>query len=207
MTLIKQRPLIKYSIVLFVLIGLTNCVGLYGIKTPQPVDQKTILLYSDKYNIPRSDSYELDSTYISFISSFDSTSHKAQKKNHLQPLQALYYDKKGKLQSFQVNCYAGGFPNLKWNRNGIMTSFPPQQQAPLDQIIPLEKHLTFLRPLSPSGKLPTESYDYVVILYWNKFMGRQSERLVQYIQDNSKLATDKKVKIIYANTDNIFARF
>ena len=35
-------------------------------------------------------------------------------------------------------------------------------------------------------------------------MGRQSKRLIHLVQENSLLAGDKKVKIIYANTDNIF---
>lgn len=36
-------------------------------------------------------------------------------------------------------------------------------------------------------------------------MGRQSKRLIGFVQDNVKLATDKRVKIIYVNTDNFFA--
>jgi hypothetical protein len=36
-------------------------------------------------------------------------------------------------------------------------------------------------------------------------MGRQSKRLIHFVQENSKLAKDYKVKIIYVNTDNIFA--
>jgi hypothetical protein len=50
-------------------------------------------------------------------------------KNHWQFLQAVYYDAAGRQQSFHINCYAGGFPNLHWERNGIMAQFPPSQQA------------------------------------------------------------------------------
>ena len=89
-------------------------------------------------------------------------------------------------------------------RNEIMSTFPPKQQAPVDSIVPLEKQMKYLKPLSQTATLSSDSCDYIVIVYWNKFMGRQSKRLIRFIQDNSKLETERKVKIIYANTDNIF---
>lgn len=175
-------------------------------KKTKTVDEKTIGQYAKKYNIPAVDSYELDTTYFTYLFSLDTTKYKSQIKNHFQPLQALYYNNLGQLTSFQVNCYAGGFPNLKWDRNEIMTTFPPKQQAPIDSIVPLETHLKYLQPLSHVEKIQPDDYDYIVIVHWNRFMGRQSERLIRFVQDNSKIETEKKVKIIYANTDNIFAR-
>ncbi len=38
-------------------------------------------------------------------------------------------------------------------------------------------------------------------------MGRQSKRLIHFVQENYKLAKDFNVKIIYVNTDNVFASF
>jgi len=174
-------------------------------KKTKTVDEKTIVRYAKKYNIPVVDSYELDTAYISHLNSLDTTKYKTQIKNHYQPLQALYYDNSGHLKSFQVNCYAGGFPNLKWDRNEIMTTFPPKEQAPVDSIVSVETQLKYLIPLSQTSKLSVDNYDWIVIVYWNRFMGRQSKRLIHFVQDNSKLEKEKKVKIIYANTDNIFA--
>lgn len=168
------------------------------------VDEKTIVSYSEKYNIPIADSYELDTAYLSYLFSLDTTIYKFQIKNHYQPLQALYYDHLGYLKSFQVNCFAGGFPNLKWNRYETMTTFPPKIQAPIDSIISLDTQIKYLKPLSKTSKFTVENYDYIIIVYWNRFMGRQSKRLIHYVQENSKLEKEKKVKIIYANTDNIF---
>ena len=189
--------------------GLTSCssifTGLYEMKKTKTVDEKTIVRYAKKYNIPAVDSYELDTAYFSHLISLDSTKYKTQIKNHYQPLQALYYDKSGRLTSFQVNCYAGGFPNLKWDRNEILTTFPPKQQAPIDSIVSLETQMKYLIPLSQTSKLSNDSYDYIVIVYWNRFMGRQSKRLIKFVQENSKLEKVKKVKIIHVNTDNIFA--
>lgn len=191
------------------IIGLTSCtsifMSLYGMKKTKTVDEKTIARYTTKYNIPAADSYEMDTAYFSYLFSLDTAKYKEQIKNHYQPLQALYYDKSGHLKSFQVNCYAGGFPNLKWDRNERMTTFPPKSQAPLDSLVPVETQLNYLKPLSQTEKFSIERYDYLVIVYWNRFMGRQSKRLIHFVQTNSKLEKEKKVKIIYANTDNLFA--
>ena len=86
----------------------------------------------------------------------------------------------------------------------MTNTFPPKQQAPIDSIVPLETHLKYLKPLSETKTIQTDNYDYIVIVHWNRFMGRQSKRLIRIVQDNSELVTDKKVKIIYANTDNLF---
>jgi len=200
-----NRHLSKLTLITLTFVfGLTGCssifTGLYGIKKTKIVDEKTVVRYAKKYNIPSADNYELDTAYFSYLFSLDTTKYKSQIKNHYQPLQALYYDNSGHLKSFQVNCYAGGFPNLKWDRNEIMTTFPPKQQAPIDSIVSLETQMKYLKP-----KLSTESYDYIVIVYWNRFMGRQSKRLIRFVQKNIKLENEKKVKLIYANTDNIFA--
>lgn len=203
----KRLLLYFISTWIFVL-GLTSCTsilsGLYGIKKVKTIDESTIIKYSKKYNIPANDIYELDTAYLSYLFSLDTAKHKSQIKNHLQPLQALYFDNRGQLISFQVNCYAGGFPNLNWDRNEIMTKFPPKQQAKVDSIINLETQMKYLKPISQLGKVNIETYDYIVIVYWNRFMGRQSKRLIRLVQNNSKLETGKKVKIIYANNDNIF---
>lgn len=189
--------------------GLTSCTtiltSIYGIKNIEAVDEQTIFRYAEKYNIPSTDIYEVDTAYISHLFSLDTTQYEEEIKNHYQPLQALYYNNSGHLQSFQVNCFAGGFPNLKWNRNETMTTFPPKQQAPVDSILPLDAHLKYLNPLSKTGKIKINDYDYIVIVHWNRFMGRQSKRLIRFVQDNCKLSEEAKVKILYANTDNLFS--
>lgn len=180
--------------------------GLYGVKKIKPVDDKIIARYSKKYNIPPADNYELDTTYFSYLASLDTTKYKLEIKNHYQPLQALYFNNSGSLISFHVNCYAGGFPNLKWNMNQNMATFPPKQQAPIDSVISLNKLVTFLKPLNTTSTFRVADYDYVVIVFWNRFMGRQSKRLIRFVQENCKLENVKKVKLIYANTDNLFSR-
>ena len=174
-----------WTIIMLAFFGLTSCTsiftGIYGMKKMKNVDENTIARFAKKYNIPASDNYEIDTAYFSCLFSLDTTQFKQEIKNHYQPLQALYYDNSGELKSFQVNCYAGGFPNLKWDRNEIMTTFPPKQQAPIDSIVPLETHLKYLKPLSQTEKIRPVNYDYIVIVHWNRFMGRQS-KLVEFIR-------------------------
>lgn len=205
----KTRILI-WSLVTVTFSGLMSCSaifsGMYGMKKTKALDEKTILRFAEKYNIPVADCYELDETYFSYLLSLDSVRYSEEVKNHSQPLQALYYDRSGHLKSFQVNCYAGGFPNLKWNRNEIMSTFPPKQQAPIDSIVSLETQMKYLKPFSQTEKINDISYDYIVVVYWSRFMGRQSKRLVRFVQENSTLKAEKKVKIIYVNTDSIFAK-
>ncbi len=185
----------------------TSCtkifMGAYGIKESKPLSDQQILKYSAKFNIPEASSFKLDSSYLAFVFSLDTAKFKAQQKNHYQPLQVLYYDPSGKLLSFHINCFAGGFPNLNWNRNATFETFLPKQQAPLDSILPLEKHLPFLVPVnSQQHNFENSDFDYYVIVYWNRYMSRQSKRLINYVQENAKLSEGKKVKIIYANNDN-----
>jgi hypothetical protein len=180
--------------------------GIYGMNKLKPLDEKTIVSYSEKYDIPSSDNYELDTSYFNYLFSLDSTKYTWQIKNHYQPLQALYYDTTGHLVSYQLNCYAGGFPNLKWDKQAKTITFPPNQQAPLDTILPIEKQITFLRSFPQAENIAIDGYDYIVVVYWSRYMGRQSKRLIHYVQERSKIATEKKVKILYVNTDNVFAK-
>ena len=205
----KTKP-ISFLILTISIFALSSCTSiftkLYGIREVKEIDEKSIVRFSKDFNIPLSNSYIIDTSYFSYLRSLDSMLYKEQIKNHYQPLQALYFNKTGQFQSFQINCYAGGFPNLNWERNDIMATFPPKQQAPLDSIVSLETHLKYLIPLSQTDKISNDSFNYLIIVYWNRFMGRQSKRLIRIVQENSKLYNKENLKIIYVNTDNLFAK-
>ncbi|WP_343632549.1 hypothetical protein [Fluviicola sp.] len=192
------------------LLALTSCkqvfLGLYGMRMPKEINEKRILKAGRKYHIPVEDSYVLHSAYSAYLFSLDTSKFKLQIKNHYQPLQAVYYNSNGIPESFQINCYAGGFPNLKWNRNDIFETFPPKQQAPVDSLLTLSKHLEFLRPLSGTAEKNPGKTDYFAIVHWNRFMGRQTKRLIRCVQKNARRTTGQQLKIIYANNDNLFLK-
>ena len=206
-----KRDLHK-SIILFIITNsilyLSSCSPIlkviYGFKKLDNINNETIIQYSEKYKIPIEDSYKLDTSYYSFLYSYDTVVYKSQIKNHLQPLQALYYTNKGNLESYQINCFAGGFPNLKWNRNNVLSVFPPLQQAPIDSLIPLDIHMKHIKSINNNQTTIKNDYDYIVIVYWSKFMGRQSKRFVNFIQENYKLSKGNNVKFLYVNTDNLY---
>jgi hypothetical protein len=197
---------IQYIAILFFM--LQSCSPLllktYGLKTIKPLTSEEIIRQGKKYKIPVSEAYELDSTYYTFIKSLDTNRFNQVIKDHFQPLQAIYYDKIGQMCSFHINCYCGGFPNLKWNRNGNFDVFLPKQQAPIDSIFTLEKQLSFIQPLAHQDSLNITPFDYVVVVHWNRYMGRQSKRLIEIVQNNARLTNRERVKIIYVNSDNAF---
>lgn len=176
----------------------------YGMKIPKELNEAQILGVADKYEVSPQDCYMLDTAYLTYLRSLDRVHYKQQIKNHCQPLQVLYYAPTGHLNSFQINCYVGGFPNLKWEKYETFTTFPPKQQAPLDSILPLSTQLNFFIPLSTSTDLRPEAYDHIVVVFWNRWMGRQSKRLIALVQENLKLADEQKVRVLYVNMDNYF---
>lgn len=177
----------------------------YGMKKPKPMNNTEILSLADRYHIPPEDCYKLDTTsYISYLKSLDQELYKQEIKNHYQPLQALYYSPDGGLDAFLINCYTGGFPNLDWERDNSFETFPPDAGIPADSLFPLAKQLEFLIPLAKSSDWETRNYDKIVLVHWNRFMGRQSKRLIALVQDNLKQVQGQKIKLLYVNTDDFF---
>ncbi|MFM2155791.1 MAG: hypothetical protein RL516_540 [Bacteroidota bacterium] len=202
------KSFVTSFIIVFGLTVLSGCGfimnGLYGLKNVKPMDDKTILTYGNKFNIPQDKSYLLDSTYIQFVKNQDTSKYSSEINNHLQPLQALYFDENEKLISYHVNCYAGGFPNLEWNRNQVMDVFPPLQQAPVDSLVSLALIRDCIHSVVGDNVVDSTRYNNTVIVFWSRFMGRQTERFIQTVQQNASLSKGGIVNLIYVNTDNLF---
>lgn len=187
---------------------LTGCMtiaqSIIGIKDANKLTDRQIVKASKSLKVDQTANYRLDTTYLSDILSLDKTTYKAQRKNHIQPMQALYFDSKGQLVKFYINCYAGGVLKLKWNRNGNLETFLPKDQAPIDTLLNLTKQLSYLRPVCASTKdFVSENQDYYVFVYWAKCTKRHSKRLIKSIKKNVSKATTEKVKTIYVNYDNV----
>ena len=180
--------------------------GIYGLKKQKTLSQNQIQHTARKYSIPVESSFVFDTTFFTYLGQFDSLIYQNSRNNHAQPLQVLYFDSLNQLVSYQVNCYAGGFPNLKWNRNNAFENFPPSQQAPIDSLISFEKQLYFIKSLNGTNeKLILNDSSLTVFVYWNRFMGRQSKRLIKLVQKNAALAKDNNLQVIYINNDNIYS--
>jgi len=180
-------------------------MGVFGMKKPKELDGKAIVETAEKYNVPQEDLYELQKSYYEdLFKNFDSEKYEEEIKNRYQALQVFYYKSNGEFVSYHVNCHAGGFPNFRWNRNDEFEKFVPGQQAKLDQLFTFEDLRSYFTPLDDTKSFEVSNYDYVVIVFWSRYMGRQSKRLIKTVQENIKEhSEEQKVKVIYVNNDNV----
>jgi len=89
----------------------------------------------------------------------------------------------------------------------IFSSFIPKTIAPLDSILSLQRHLSFIKkfdgkPIDTSGFYLN---DYTIIIHWSKKLYPEgSKKLIKIINDNIGLAASKKINLIYVNTDDLW---
>jgi hypothetical protein len=176
-----------------------------GMKNPRIISEKEMYAYGRKWNMSIYYQQTLLPTYVDEVQKFDSL-YPSLAKNLLQPIQAMYFDASGKLISYHINCFAGGYPNLNWNRNGNFDVFPAKTQAPCDSLITLSWLLPHLKPLEfPCVEM--KDLNYTVVVFWSRWTGRQSRHLVEFVQKNMKLASkETQIQIMYVNTDEIFTK-
>jgi len=173
----------------------------YGIHEPKVLSANSIKKLSNKYGISAAKNYELKVGYYEFLKALDSNTYNAQIQNHLQPLQALYYNPNGQMISYHVNCYAGGFPNLNWNQEGAFNTFPPKTIAPLDSILSLDQLKKYLNPISENQIFSPKPYP--VVVFWNRMMGRQTKRLIKLVKENAKGINNEDIDWYFVNNDNL----
>ena len=195
---------------------LTSCnavlTRMYGLRTRyEAVSDETRADYARDYGVPLDEWYELDGTFAEYLiqhylagrDSAEQNLYRDAVNNHVQPLQALYFDRSGRLVSYHVNCYAGGFPNLKWNHDDAFSSFPPASVSPLDTLVSLQDLLPHVK--TPAGETPTcqsSPVDYTVVVMWPVFMGRQSKRLIKTVKKNMETAPDTlRTSLLLVNDD------
>lgn len=179
--------------------------SIIGIKDAQLLSNEEIVKSSKKFKLDQQNNYRLDTLYLSYLLHLDTSRLKEQIKNHYQPLQALYFNDNGDLMKFYINCYAGGFPQLKWNRDGMLDSFLPKDQAPTDTLINLMKLSAYLIPVSHETKaFSKDSSDYFIFIFWNKCTKRHSKRLIKSIRQNVSKAGNNKIRLSFVNYDAVF---
>ena len=188
----------KYFLLIVCCSTFYSCKLIYGLKKNVPLSQEEIKETANRFKIINT--YSIDSSYLLFLISI--TNHQLAK-NHFQPLQALYYNKAGKSIASFLNCYAGGFPNLKWNKNSNLNTFPPYPIGTEDSIS-LNTLLTGCKIQYRGNNL---NNDYTIVIFWNKFMNRQTTVFQNSIRKNISLARNLSLNIIYINNDNLFHSF
>lgn len=193
----------KHAILFFSLMLLYSCGSIMGVTKNKILDNEDMRLFLKQLQINDPVIYFIDKDYKKQLLSL--TNDTALIKNHLQPLQASYYNKEGELISFHVNCYAPGFPNLNWNYKNAMETFPPRTQTPADTLLNLARHLKYLKSNIKEQTEEEPGYDYFIIVNWAGFLKKQSTGLINAVNKNVKLNVEnKRVKIIFVCSDNVF---
>lgn len=126
----------KFCHLLLILTALTidSCAIFHGIKKLRLLSDQDIVSLARRNGII-ANLYSVDSGYKRLVLS-KKIADKHTVKNHLQPIQALYFDENHKLVSFIINCYAEpSLWNLNWNKGRNFDQFPPVTLAPLDSLL------------------------------------------------------------------------
>ncbi len=185
----------------------TLFLKMYGMKQASSFDNDGLENLCKKYNIPIANAYSLDTSYMTFLRQQDTVLFEQQIQNHYQPLQVLYYDQSGKLLSFHINCYAGGFPNLKWSQIETQINSIPLTQAPIDSLVPFHELKKFMKKIKSQSDLEQSNVQYHIVVLWNNYMGRQSKRLLELVKRKSSENLYKNQQLYFVNTDNFVAKY
>lgn len=117
-----------------------------------------------------------------------------------QPLQVMYFQNDSMIAYF-VNCNAGGFPLLKWNRDDNFSTFPPKTQTNPSTIIKKKFILNLLNPISNNEITQNDKTEYTIVVFWNYLLEKQSRHLIKIVQNN---AINQNCSIILVNNDLVF---
>ena len=123
----------------------------------------------------------------------------------MQPLQIKGFEEAGNMSLFLINCNMGGI-NIDWNKVGSFNTFPPQQNTIKrpDTLLVLQNDIKFYRALKQNSMASQSDYTFVV--FWSRFMHRQSKKLVKQILDYQNKHSDKKINSFFVNVDNLYSR-
>jgi hypothetical protein len=208
-------------IVLFVMTGCSSvltCIwGFRSFDSNYSNEQITKTAFS--WGIQKDELYFLQNEYIEYIDSVaskngfslnscDTAAYFQKFKNHSQPLQIMFFDKEGKLVAFLTNCYCGGFPNFKWNRNHSLDTLPARQVTPLDTLISFNKLITLIHNIDNQAPDPCKfiNKEYSIVVFWATYFGRQSKRLIKEVEKKyGGFKYDNKAEILYINSDLLIA--
>jgi len=127
-------------------------------------------------------------------------------KEHTQPLQILFFNREGKLVSFLNNCYAGGFPNLKWNRDHNLDTVPAKSTVPPDSLLTLHQLVDLISDLNGNAVDPRSlaDNDYTVAVFWMTGFGRQSKRLIRMVNEKYNSGNVLTGRVLFINDDGLF---
>jgi hypothetical protein len=193
----------------------SQCIGMYGVNSLKQLSNSQIIKTAKKYKIQSADLYLLDTSYRAYLQSLPKTDSNCLKipsriyqchirHNHFQPLQIMFFDKNDDLVSYHVNCDIAGFPNLKWNYSGNFNSFLPKSTTYCDPFAKFDLLSLYIK-MPDERNINISSFkknEYNVVVFWCRFMGRQSKRLVKFVYSYLKANKNHTYNILFVNVDS-----
>jgi len=178
---------------------------LVGFRSCKVLSEKKHKRFLRKLGASYNHAFLIDTNYLNYLHLEDTVYMRLQKKNHAQPIQALYFGHQPYPEAWFINCYAPGFPNLNWNVDNAFSTFPPKSPAPVDSLLSFDQLFGVAKPLAGNA-LPKYNAEqpYTVAIIWNRFMFKQSKRLNRQVIQNLK-NSGVPYRLLYINNDNIFA--
>ncbi len=211
----------KYLIVLIILcISSSSCLKIYfriyGIKKNKEVNFSIIDKFLKKNNVPNNLILELDSQkYAKLISlkEIDTINYQYAKwwtQNHIQPIQALYYDTdSNKFVAAFFNCISEtkGISNMTWNKERELEVFPPYAyQKWTDSLFSFNEIISTVNDLKINSTFEpkTTKKRYVILLFYSIFIEKQSLNMFKEVQYNLRKEKIDNYHLLYINMDNYF---
>ncbi|MDI1234596.1 MAG: hypothetical protein PSX81_09965 [bacterium] len=177
-----------------------------GIKNPRHRSDKEIELFRKENIFYQGIQLHQLNNYYAY---FDSLTQKSPQivaqdsfKVLMQPLEAMYFDTLGILESILVNCYA--VPDkfdLNWNTKNRLDFFPPTTHVTFFRHINIYEILKLTN--AGSDVLKLDNGKRKVVIFWNIFLNKQTKIYLKAIQDNLAKAKGE-IQVFFINNDNSF---
>lgn len=196
----------KAIITLFLLMCMSSCQMLLGIKKPKVYSDDKISKFHNKH-IGESPMHKLNVDL--FLLQYDSL--KKQSINDFndiaQPFQILVYDKNLDLQTHLVNCNIGGLP-LKWNRTGSFDNYPIQANGLLQPKYKVDFNniVNYIIPTISQEEVKdiTNNYEYIYVVIYSRFVYSISKSYFKHLNEHKSKYADKMIKYIYVYAEELF---
>ncbi|UPT67220.1 MAG: hypothetical protein M0D57_00520 [Sphingobacteriales bacterium JAD_PAG50586_3] len=181
-------------------------MGAYGVHNYDGYTLQQVDKAARKYGVQPKDAFIMDSLYYQRFGFAKKADVMGRVKDLFQPLQLRIYDTNGKLLAQYANCNVPpGLFNLSWKR--YLDTLPPNPKyiSTNDTLskINLQTEFEYVRPMYESNRIASPTSKYYVVIYWSRFMGRQSKHFIKQVY--KRFAPYKnQINYIYINTEPLF---
>lgn len=209
------------ALLLILSISSLSCGRIYlrmvGIKKNSPVTKSELTYFLNKHQLNSSIILELDSAkYTALIAAKkqDTLTYKSPDwwiQNHIQPLQAIYYDNNIRQPiAAYFNCIAEsrGITNFTWNKYNELDTFPPKTYTDWrwrDTLFTMHEITSTFRSLEGKPFLMADyTKRYQIFVFYSLFVEKQSINLIKEVNTHINRFIQTEYDIHYINMDNYF---